>query len=166
VGGARIDMGAVEMAALLPVQGLTGDYNRDAVVGAGDFVLWRKTNGTSVATAYDGADGDGNSIINQNDYTVWRSNFGKPAPGSGAQMLLWSTATEASEPDLQLHVNGGAAEAHALATDSALELLVVIQEGGAPTHIQSSGITADDAGRESSNASDVAGELSVMWESV
>jgi hypothetical protein len=42
-----------------------GDFNGDGTVDAADYVVWRKTNGS------------------QTNYTLWRSNFGKP-PGSGA----------------------------------------------------------------------------------
>jgi hypothetical protein len=37
-----------------------------------------------VAQAYSGADGDGNSLINSDDYTVWRSHFGNTSPGGGS----------------------------------------------------------------------------------
>ena len=36
-----------------------GDYNRDLVVDAADYVLWRKTLGTTGVPAFSGADGDG-----------------------------------------------------------------------------------------------------------
>ena len=58
VGGARIDIGAVEMTPAAPA--LIGDYNLNHSVDAADYVLWRKTTGTNVAQPYSGADGDGN----------------------------------------------------------------------------------------------------------
>jgi hypothetical protein len=81
-GGARIDMGAVEMTPAGPA--LVGDYNLNHSVDAADYVLWRKTNGTSVPQPFSGADGDGNSVVNANDYTVWRSHFGDTSPGAGS----------------------------------------------------------------------------------
>jgi hypothetical protein len=81
VGGARIDMGAVEMTPAGPA--LVGDYDLNHSVDAADYVLWRKTNGTSVPQPFGGADGDGNSVVNANDYTVWRSHFGNTSPGAG-----------------------------------------------------------------------------------
>jgi hypothetical protein len=75
-GGARIDIGAVEMPQAPTVPTLLGDYNLNHAVDAGDYVLWRKTSGSGVSPAYAGADGDGNSVVNANDYTVWRSRFG------------------------------------------------------------------------------------------
>jgi hypothetical protein len=85
VGGARVDMGAVEMTPAGPA--LVGDYNLNHSVDAADYVLWRKTNGTSVPQPFGGADGDGNSVVNANDYTVWRSRFGNTSPGAGSAAL-------------------------------------------------------------------------------
>lgn len=57
---------------------LIGDYNGNGVVDAADYVVWRKGVGTTYT---------------QNDYNVWRSNFGRPA-GSGA-----GVCTNASVPE-------------------------------------------------------------------
>jgi endonuclease I len=63
---------------------LAGDYNRDGVVDAVDYTVWRNTYGASVA-AFEGADGNGNTMIDDADYGVWRDNYGNvaPPPGSG-----------------------------------------------------------------------------------
>lgn len=55
---------------------IPGDYNRDGVVDAADYVLWRKTLDSSVATVGSGADGDGDGVIGADDYTFWRQRFG------------------------------------------------------------------------------------------
>src|SRR5262249_48022217 len=60
----------------ITIQPFAGDYNGNGAVDAGDFVLWRKTQGTSGVTAFSGADGSGNGSIGPEDYGVWRSNFG------------------------------------------------------------------------------------------
>jgi cyclophilin family peptidyl-prolyl cis-trans isomerase len=52
-----------------------GDYNRNGVIDAGDYVLWRKTRNTSV-TAWSGADGNGDGLVNDADFAIWRSNLG------------------------------------------------------------------------------------------
>jgi Metallo-peptidase family M12B Reprolysin-like len=60
---------------------ILGDYNRDGVVDAADYGVWRNTNGSTGALA---ADGNGNGRIDEGDYTVWRSNFGRTG-GAGQE---------------------------------------------------------------------------------
>jgi hypothetical protein len=62
---------------------LLGDYNLDGIVDAADYVVWRKTLGTPVATPFSGADGDGDSTVDNDDYGVWTARFGQTA-GSGS----------------------------------------------------------------------------------
>ena len=58
-----------------------GDYNRNTVVDAADYVLWHKTQGTNVSN-YTAADGDGDGMVDSDDWLVWRANFGNAlAPG-------------------------------------------------------------------------------------
>lgn len=60
------------------------DYNHNGLVDAADYVLWRKTLGTTV-TPGSGADGSGNGIIDQADYNLWRAHFGLTSgAGSGS----------------------------------------------------------------------------------
>ena len=61
----------------VPSAGITGDYNNNGTVDAGDYVLWRKT------PASYGGDPAG--------YTTWRSNCGSP-PGAGAGSGLGTEA--------------------------------------------------------------------------
>jgi hypothetical protein len=110
VGGARIDIGAIEMAPAGPT--LPGDYNLNHSVDAADYVLWRKTNGKSVPQAYYGADGDGNSAVNSNDYTVWRGHFGNTSPGAGSAAQEFSDEPVGSEPK---GVSSGGADSISLA---------------------------------------------------
>jgi hypothetical protein len=58
-----------------------GDYNRDGVVDAADYTVWRDTLGASV-TAGSGADGNFDGLIDNEDYAVWRRLFGTTPPGS------------------------------------------------------------------------------------
>jgi hypothetical protein len=66
---------------------LPGDYNSDGVVEVADYVLWRKTNGTSGSGL--AADGSGptigvpDSTVDQHDYNYWRANYGTSA-GAGS----------------------------------------------------------------------------------
>jgi hypothetical protein len=57
---------------------LSGDYNDDGAVDAGDYVVWRKALNSMVPHST-GADGNGDGKIDQADYDVWRANFGKSA---------------------------------------------------------------------------------------
>jgi fibronectin-binding autotransporter adhesin len=59
---------------------LAGDFNNDGKVDAGDYVTWRKNNGTNNALANDGGLG---TPIGAAHYNLWRANFGKP-PGAGS----------------------------------------------------------------------------------
>ncbi len=61
---------------------LPGDYNKDGVVDAADYAVWRNTQGQSVATG-SGADGNLDGHITSADFNVWRSHFGQTS-GAGA----------------------------------------------------------------------------------
>jgi hypothetical protein len=61
-----------------------GDYNASGVVDAADYVLWRKTAGSTSDLR---ADGSGPSsvpdgVVNQLDYNFWKQHFGSGL-GSG-----------------------------------------------------------------------------------
>jgi hypothetical protein len=47
-------------------------------VDAADYVVWRRGLGEDV-TEYTGADGDGDGMVDDEDYNVWRTNFGMTA---------------------------------------------------------------------------------------
>ena len=56
----------------IPIQ--LGDYNRDGVVDLYlDWLLWRNTLGAEVVP-YEGADGNGNGVIDSEDYLIWYAN--------------------------------------------------------------------------------------------
>jgi hypothetical protein len=93
VGGAEIDIGAIEFQP--PPQPSLGDYDRNTLVDARDYVVWRDTLGTTV-TAFAGADGDGDGMVDQEDFGVWRANFGRSLPRATASVVL-----ESSEPPPQ-----------------------------------------------------------------
>jgi hypothetical protein len=57
-------------------QPLDGDFDRSGVVDGADYIVWRRTLGTSVSP-FGGADGDGDGVIDTDDYGVWRNNFGR-----------------------------------------------------------------------------------------
>jgi hypothetical protein len=69
--------------------GIPGDYNSNGTVDAGDYVLWRKYQGTMHVLPNDPNGG----TIGAPQYNTWRSNFGKP-PGSGAGEMLGAPVPE------------------------------------------------------------------------
>jgi hypothetical protein len=72
-------LNSMQIAASAPA-GLTGDYNSNGKVDAGDYVLWRKYQGTTHTLANDPTGG----TIGPAQYSTWRSNFGAgPGAGSG-----------------------------------------------------------------------------------
>jgi hypothetical protein len=75
----------------LAASGLPGDFNHDAKVDAGDYVLWRKGLGTTYA---------------QSAYNVWRSHFGQTA-GSGAEVPSAGSLPAVPEPMIWLLLISG-----------------------------------------------------------
>jgi len=61
---------------------LAGDFNRDGSVNASDYVIWRKSNGQTVARGF-GADGNGDGLVDYSDYQLWTSHFGNTTSGAG-----------------------------------------------------------------------------------
>lgn len=77
-----------------------GDYDNDGDVDAGDYVLWRNTQGQSVPPGT-GADGDFNGQVNSADYAVWRSHFGQAlvvGAGFASSDGLLGTGSSVPEP--------------------------------------------------------------------
>jgi hypothetical protein len=85
-------------------QGAVGDYNRNGVVDAADYVVWRNTLGQSGPGL--AADGDPNDQVDNGDYLVWKSHFGETA-GSGALASVHGNAVP--EPSTALLVAWNAA---------------------------------------------------------
>jgi hypothetical protein len=60
---------------------LAGDYNRDGVVNAGDYLQWRSQYG--MAGEGLSADGNRNGVVDTADFIIWRKNA---PPGSAAEV--------------------------------------------------------------------------------
>jgi hypothetical protein len=92
----NVDFGNFSVAAL------AGDYNRDGTVDGSDYIVWRRTLGSHVSN-FSGADGDGNGIVEQADFNVWRLHFGQTSTGGGSgsglsDLAAGSGAETQSEP--------------------------------------------------------------------
>jgi predicted outer membrane repeat protein len=88
-GGAQIDIGATEFVPTDVLHTLFGDYNQDGTVNGPDYTEWRNTVNSGVA-AYHAADGSGNSVVDIDDFRVWKSFYGRTVPviGSGGGSLV------------------------------------------------------------------------------
>ena len=82
---------------------LTGDYNHDGIVDAGDYTVWRDELGETGSGL--AADGNDDNLVNAADYTAWVSNFGQTASGSGSGSLATTSVPEPSRP-LYASANG------------------------------------------------------------
>jgi Lamin Tail Domain len=87
---------------------LPGDYDTNGTVGAGDYVVWRKTFGSVTNPQADGSGptpGTPNGVVDNFDYTFWRANFGNTGAisgagsGAGAGTLLAGDTYEANPAD-------------------------------------------------------------------
>jgi hypothetical protein len=67
---------------------VAGDYNRNGVVDAADYILWRK--------GAPAADSNGDTIIDQADYNFWAANFGNVGSGSGSGLSAGSVPEPSS----------------------------------------------------------------------
>jgi hypothetical protein len=74
-----------------------GDYDRNLVVDAGDYVLWRKMAGTTGVVPYSGADGDGSMAVDDADFVVWQSHFGDAVEGASGEGGVGSTEAARTE---------------------------------------------------------------------
>ena len=86
--------------AAVSALGIPGDFNNDRIVNAADYATWRNLRNQTGPNLT--ADADGNGVVNDLDYNIWRANFGRSA-GSGvvlasgvvpesASILYWLTA--------------------------------------------------------------------------
>jgi hypothetical protein len=85
-GGLHFELDYTPFAVNLAVQGIAGDYNKDGIVDAADYVVWRKSFGQMGSGL--AADGNADGQVNDVDYDVWLASFGQVAPGSGSGASL------------------------------------------------------------------------------
>lgn len=71
----QLSMPAYSVTTMVLVSdGLPGDFNRDGLVDAGDFTVWRDTFGQTGNTA---ADANEDNVVDNDDYALWQANFGR-----------------------------------------------------------------------------------------
>jgi uncharacterized membrane protein len=76
-----------------------GDYNRDGIVDAADYVVWRKLLGDLVQPC-SGPDANCNGFVDNTDYQTWRSDYGRSviANVASAEERQSSAAANVPEP--------------------------------------------------------------------
>ncbi len=72
-----------QLSEIPPLPPLAGDYNRNGIVDAADYVVWRKTIGSSSDLM---ADGSGDGVVDVRDYHYWRFRFGNTNGGNGQSL--------------------------------------------------------------------------------
>lgn len=83
VGAGLVNMEIESIRVMLPAPpGLPGDFNKNNVVDAADYTVWRDHLGAADESALNG-NGDGMNGVDQGDFNLWRNSFGNTA-GAGA----------------------------------------------------------------------------------
>jgi mannan endo-1,4-beta-mannosidase len=77
--------GSFDFSFLSKVALIEGDFNRDGLVDAADYTVWRDMLGKTGDDLL--ADGNGDKVVDQQDFTVWKSNFGRSAFGQGTSSV-------------------------------------------------------------------------------
>jgi hypothetical protein len=74
---------------------LPWDYNKNGTTDAADYVLWRKTFGSTTDLS---ADGNNGKKVEEDDHRFWRGRFGDTVGGFGSGTSLQSGTTIVPEP--------------------------------------------------------------------
>ena len=108
---------------------VAGDYNKNGVVDAPDYVNWRDSF-SDVVEPGTGADGNGNGVIDAADYNVWRDHFGSQG---GVQDLVVTIVNADDLSEIQIGVVYTSRDATGVPEPSALLLLISATLGMALT---------------------------------
>jgi autotransporter-associated beta strand protein len=75
---------------------VVGDYNNDGMVGAADYLMWRRKLG---AANIANRDPNNVGVVGQADYNSWRAHFGQAA-GSGMAAIEADAPAAAAVPEI------------------------------------------------------------------
>lgn len=114
---------------------LLGDYDRNGDVNAADYIVWRQTLTNSI-TPYDGADGSGNGLVDQSDFAVWKSQFGKTQSAISANTSGVEHAITLSVTHLATQRLGNASTTSQIEDVSTNPLNVVVSPYNEQSHIE------------------------------
>jgi hypothetical protein len=101
--------------------GIPGDFNRDGIVDARDYTIWRNSLGASGSNLPADADGDG--AVDSDDYAIWKLHYGEDSgsvippvetPGdfnhdgsvNAADYTVWRNSFDASGSNLTADADG------------------------------------------------------------
>jgi subtilisin-like proprotein convertase family protein/subtilisin family serine protease len=76
---------------------LVGDYNSNGTVDAADYTVLRDTMGSTTDMR---ADGNGNHVIDEGDFLMWRSHFGEVMPLGGGAAAASASARPPRAPSI------------------------------------------------------------------
>jgi hypothetical protein len=88
--------------------GVPGDYNRNNVVDAGDYVVWRKSfgqMGSGLPADGSGAFGVPDGKVDEDDFEFWKSQFGNRT-GDGSSLMIGSSPAVPEPSAISLMVLG------------------------------------------------------------
>jgi phospholipase/lecithinase/hemolysin len=98
------------LALLLADEGLPGDYNGDDLVNAADYTTWRNNLGGDASAFAPGTRGPGISgPISLDDYAFWKTQYGQPDGGAGAEVVSASLLAVPEPNRAMLAISGLAA---------------------------------------------------------
>ena len=78
-----------------------GDYDRNGVVDAAEYEVWRAEFGSAASPA---ADGNGDGTVDAADYVVWRQHHGASVFASDTNSVLGVAHSSVPEPPMALSV--------------------------------------------------------------
>jgi hypothetical protein len=83
---------------------LRGDYNKNGIVDAADYIVWRKSFGNPITLANETAS---IGIVDGEDYDAWRANFGAAASSGASTVADNSSNISVPEPQSGMLLLGG-----------------------------------------------------------